>query len=295
MSATSAPDTPDTPDGTDSTGGTGGYADVAPIGPLVTRGSLAGELREAGVREGETLLVHSSLRSLGWVCGGPVAVVRALLDVLGPEGTLVVPTQTGGLSDPAAWSAPPVPEEWWDTIRATLPAYDPLITPSRGMGAIPEAVRTWPGALRSAHPQTSFAALGPRAAEITEGHATDCRLGERSPLARLERLGARVLLLGVGYDACTSFHLAEYRVPCPRALVGRPAPGGWEVVTELAITSERFDELGHDFERDRPVVRATAGAADLRLFPVAAAVAYAEKWLAVHRPREEELMVEGTE
>ncbi|MGW1802002.1 aminoglycoside N(3)-acetyltransferase [Streptomyces sp. NPDC001984] len=262
-----------------------------PTGPLVTRDTLVGALRLLGVEPGEILLVHSSLSSLGWVNGGAVAVVQGLLDALGPDGTLVVPTQTGGLSDPALWSRPPVPEAWWDTIRATMPEYDPLTTPTRGVGVIPETVRTWPGARRSAHPQTSFAALGPRAAEVVEGHAPDCRLGEHSPLARLERLDARVLLLGAGYDACTSFHLAEYRIPAPRVPVGRPAPGGgWETVSEVAITSERFDELGHDFERDRTVVRGKVGAADARLFPVADAVAYAQKWLPLHRPGDEEFL-----
>jgi aminoglycoside 3-N-acetyltransferase len=261
-----------------------------PTGPLVTRDSIAAELADSGVRPGETLLVHSSLSSLGWVCGGPVAVVQGLLDALGPDGTLVVPTQTGDLSDPALWGNPPVPEEWWETIRATMPAYDPLVTPTRGVGVIPETVRTWPGALRSAHPQTSFAAVGPRAARIVEGHAPDCRLGERSPLARLEALGARVLLLGAGYATCTSFHLAEYRIPSPLVKVGRPGPAGWEVVTEVSISSDRFDELGYDFERDRRVVvRGRVGAADVRLFPVADAVAYAQRWLALHRSREDEI------
>ncbi|WP_406009636.1 AAC(3) family N-acetyltransferase [Streptomyces sp. NBC_00637] len=261
-----------------------------PTGPLVTRDSLAAELRALGVEPGEILLVHSSLRSLGWVCGGAVAVVLGLLDAIGPDGTLVVPTQSGDLSDPALWSNPPVPAQWWERIRATMPAYDPLITPALGVGVIPETVRTWPGALRSAHPQTSFAALGPRAAELVEGHAPDCRLGEHSPLARLEKAGARVLLLGAGYHTCTSFHLAEYRIPAPLVAVGRPGPdGSWEVVTEVSIDSHRFDELGHDFERDRDVVRGTVGAADVRLFPVADAVAYAQRWLPLHRSREEEL------
>ncbi|MER5951026.1 AAC(3) family N-acetyltransferase [Streptomyces sp. NPDC001904] len=256
-----------------------------PTGPLVTRASLATDLRALGVEPGETLLVHTSLSSLGWVNGGPVAVVQALLDAVGQGGTLAVPTQTGDLTDPEGWGDPPVPREWWETVRATMPGYDPATTPSRGVGVLPETVRTWPGALRSAHPHTSFAALGRRAARIVDSHSPDCRLGERSPLARLEELGARVLLLGAGYDACTGFHLAEYRIPFRLEDAGRPGPAGWHPVTEVAITADGFDELGAAFERDSPVVRGRVGAADTRLFPLADAVAYAQKWLPAHRPQ----------
>src|ERR1700761_2690949 len=101
-----------------------------PTGPLVTRDTLAEDLRALGVRPGEILLTHSSMKSLGWVCGSRAAVVRGLLDALGPDGTLVVPAQSGDLSDPALWSRPPVPEAWWDTIRAAMPGYDPATTPT---------------------------------------------------------------------------------------------------------------------------------------------------------------------
>ncbi|MBB5936579.1 aminoglycoside 3-N-acetyltransferase [Streptomyces zagrosensis] len=242
-----------------------------------------------GVRPGETLLVHSSLSSLGWVCGGGPDVVRALLDVLGTDGTLVVPTHTSDNSDPTHWSNPPVPETWWAQIRAAMPAYDPRTTPTFGVGVVPELVRNWPGAVRSSHPQTSFAAVGPRAAAIVEGHALDCRLGERSPLARLEEAGARVLLLGAGYMSCTAFHLAEYRIPAPQVdnafAVMTPAGRRWMTVREVSITEDRFDELGAAFEQAHPVVRGMVGAAHARLFPLADAVAYAATWLTKHRPR----------
>ncbi|WP_245679657.1 aminoglycoside N(3)-acetyltransferase [Actinomadura hibisca] len=256
---------------------------------MCTRDSLTAELRALGLCSGETLLLHSSLSSLGWVCGGPVAVVQALLDVLGPDGTLVVPTHTGDNSDPAEWQAPPVPEEWWAEIRASMPPYDRRTTPTRGMGIVPETLRCWPGAVRSTHPQTSFAAVGHRAAAIVDGHALDCRLGERSPLARLEEAGARVLLLGTGFETCTAFHLAEYRIPGPEVensfAVLTPQGRRWTSVRDTSISDERFDELGAAFEKDRPVVRGNVGAAASRLFPLADAVAYAASWLAEHRPR----------
>ncbi|ALG08530.1 aminoglycoside N(3)-acetyltransferase [Kibdelosporangium phytohabitans] len=257
---------------------------IAPTGPLCTTETIAEDLRAAGVEAGETLLVHSSLRSLGWVAGGAVAVVQALLEVLGPHGTLVVPTLTADNSDPAGWSSPPVPRQWWPAIRASMPAYDPLVTPSTQVGVIPESVRTWPGALRSAHPRTSFAAVGAAAAELTSGHAVDCKYGEQSPLARLERAGARVLLLGTGFDTCTCFHLAEYRITGAVTTdesfaVMTPQGRQWTTVRDTATNDERFGELGEDFARDRPVRRGTVGAAATRLFPLADAVAYAQRWL----------------
>ncbi|MDQ3787821.1 MAG: AAC(3) family N-acetyltransferase, partial [Actinomycetota bacterium] len=114
-----------------------------------TRASLAADLTALGLSTGDTVLVHSSMKAIGWVPGGQVAVVQALLDALGADGTLVVPTQTGWNSDPKLWTRPPVPEDWWPTIREHMPAFDPAITPSRGIGAVAESVRTWPGAVRS--------------------------------------------------------------------------------------------------------------------------------------------------
>ena len=186
--------------------------------------SLADDMAALGVRPGAVVVVHASLRSLGWVCGGPVAVIKALLKAIGPTGTLVMPAQSGDLSEPSEWIAPPVPAVWLDTIRATMPAYDPARTPTRGMGAVAELFRTWPGVERSLHPLASFAALGPQASRIVAGHALESPFGEASPLARLYDLDAAILLLGVGYDRCTALHLAECRATPPPRRVPAGAP-----------------------------------------------------------------------
>lgn len=258
---------------------------------LVTGGAIVAALTDdlvLGVRPGDTLLVHSSLRRLGYVPGGEVAVVQALLGAVGPAGTLVVPTQTGENSDPAGWSRPPVPADWWPVIRAESPAYDPSLTPSPGMGRIAELVRTWPGARRSAHPQTSFAALGARAEEVVAEHDLDCRLGERSPLATLERLGARVLLLGAGFGSCTAFHLAEYRVPgLPRATEGAAvlADGArrWVTFEDVDLDEEDFPAIGTALCAAGHVRTGTIGDATAHLFGLGEAVAFAAGWIAENR------------
>ncbi|CAL5871544.1 uncharacterized protein PFLUO_LOCUS5797 [Penicillium psychrofluorescens] len=254
-----------------------------PNGPICTRDSLAADLRDVGLKGGEVVLLHSSLRSLGWVCGGAEAVVLALLDVLGPEGTLVVPSQTRYNSDPASWKNSPVPEVWWPIIRAHTPPFDPCTSRPEGMGAIAEAVRTWPGAVRSAHPQTSFAAVGPRAKSLMDYHPLDCRLGERSPLARLEDAGAQVLLVGVGFDSCTAFHLAEYRIPLKLTqhsfAITTSEGRKWITVEDVAIDGDHLEDLGRDFASHHMLACSAISTATTRLFPLAAAVAYAQKWL----------------
>ncbi|MFI5844387.1 aminoglycoside N(3)-acetyltransferase [Catenuloplanes sp. NPDC051500] len=254
-----------------------------------TRSSLAAELAALGVRTGGVLLVHGSLRALGWVCGGAEAVVLALRDVLGPGGTLVVPTHTPINSDPAHWVNPPVPVEWWPVIRAETPAFDPARTPSRYMGAIAEQVRTWPGARRSAHPQVSFAALGPRAAEITDGHGLGDGLGEASPLGRLYRLGADVLMLGTGWDTCTSLHLAEYRwAGAPRQTEGSAVRGPdgeqtWATWEDVAFDSSDFELIGADLPDFVPVHTGPVGGGTGTLVAQPAAVDFAARWLPLHR------------
>jgi aminoglycoside 3-N-acetyltransferase len=249
-----------------------------------TRESLARDLRELGVTAGMTLLMHSSLSSLGWVAGGPVAVVAALIDVVTEAGTIVVPTFSSDLSDPVRWHHPPVPESWWPVIYASMPAFDPRTTPTRQMGKIVDTFRTWPGAVRSNHPADSFAAWGRHAEFITAGHSLESGLGEGSPLARLYDLDGWVLLLGVGFGYNTSFHLAEYRNPeAPQTLQGAPVfENGHRVCKsyrDVEIDDSPFPEIGAAFEQAGKVRLGRVGSAEARLFRQRPAVDFALRWL----------------
>ncbi|KAF2721959.1 hypothetical protein K431DRAFT_284402 [Polychaeton citri CBS 116435] len=263
---------------------------TAVIESVCTVPSLTVNFRDLGLKQGDVLLVHSSFRSIGWVNGGAEAVVRALLDVLGEAGTLVVPTHSSDNSDPANWACPPVLEEHWQTIRDTMLPYDPRTTCTRGMGVIADTVRAWPGALRSAHPQTSFAAVGPQAEVITSEHALDCALGDRSPLAKLEQLKARILLLGVDFDACTAFHLAESRLSPTKiqSSFAATVDGGvrqWVTVQDFDYTDNDFEILGRDLreQRQHDVTVGMVGAAKCTVVSFPTVVAFAQQWFQSHR------------
>jgi aminoglycoside N3'-acetyltransferase len=174
----------------------------------VGRTEVADQLRELGVEEGGVLLVHTSFRAARPVEGGPVGLIAALRDALGPHGTLVMPSWSGDDDDP----------------------FDPITTPvGRSLGVVADRFWRLPGVLRSNHSH-AFAAVGPEAARITSGPLPLPPHIPESPVGRVHDLDGQVLLLGVGHDADTTLHLAEllggvpYRVPtyCTVLQDGRP-------------------------------------------------------------------------
>jgi aminoglycoside 3-N-acetyltransferase len=248
-------------------------------GPVTVDG-LANDLRALGLSEGGVVIVHSSLSSLGWVCGGPQAVIEALFAVLGPAGTLAMPAFSAGDSEPSYWCNPPVPESWWDSIRESMPAFRPDRTPTRALGAVAESFRSWGGARRSDHPQHSFAARGPAAERITANHALDFALGEGSPLARLYELDASVLLLGVDHASNSSLHLAEYRAQWPGR---REIEQGAAVLIDGRREWVRYRDLDLDADDDGPQQLGRVARAEAILAPQRALVDFAVEWMTQNR------------
>ncbi len=252
--------------------------------------SLVSNLRDLGLESGDVVMVHSSLSALGWIVGGAQAVVEALLQTVGPEGTIVMPTQTGQLTDPASWSNPPVPPEWIPIIRGEIPAFDPAATLPRGMGKITESFMLHPSTLRSDHPTVSFAARGPAAERIVGSHPLVPEFGETSPLGRLYELDAKVLLLGVDHSSNTSLHLAEYRASWPGKSVqqmGAPilvdGKRQWVTYEDLDWDEEDFEQIGEAFAESGAESQGRVGLGLGRLCRQRELVDFGILWIAANR------------
>jgi aminoglycoside 3-N-acetyltransferase len=261
------------------------------VAPPVTRERLVRDLRELGIEPGQTLLVNASLSNIGWVEGGAPAVVAALREVVGPAGNVVVPAGTEENSNFSRAHQELIAEMSWDELRAyrkLMPAFNKHTTPS-GMGAIAEALRTTVGAVRSDHPQSSFAAIGPDAELLMAGHQLESHLGERSPLAKLYDRHAQVLMIGVGYEYCTAMHLAEYRyTPRPpmqtyTCVVATDGKRGWIGYHDVVLDDKDFEKIGKSLAAEVVVREGSVGHAECRLMSLPDTVDFAAEWLARYR------------
>lgn len=213
----------------------------------VDRRELTGQLLALGVQPGGILVVHTAFSKVAPVEGGPRGLIEALQAALGPTGTLVLPSMSDDDEHP----------------------FDPEATPCHGMGVVAQTFWQMPGVLRSDSPH-AFAAIGPRAAEITAPHPVDVPHGLDSPVGRAWELDGQVLLLGVGHDADTTVHLAEnlaevrYRRQCHATVLrdGQPVRCDYGEVDHCC---ENFALLDRWLEAEGLQRRGIVGHAEARL------------------------------
>jgi aminoglycoside 3-N-acetyltransferase len=174
---------------------------------LVTRERIAADLAELGVAAGDTVMLHAAVGAIGWIVGGPDRVLGAVLDVVGETGTLLMYVGWDGSPYDVTIGVPKLPP----ALAEAWPAYDPETSRAvRDWGVLAEYLRTWPGARRSAHPDSSFAAVGAKADELTRDHPLQYGMGPGSPLAKLCEAEGKVVLLGSPLSNVTLLHHAEH-------------------------------------------------------------------------------------
>jgi aminoglycoside 3-N-acetyltransferase len=194
--------------------------------PRSTRSSLTADLH-LGVASGDLLMVHAGVRSLGPIVGGVETIIRALLDAVGADGTLAAYVDF---------------EPWYEDGDPEIPVFDKRVAQAaRDHGVLHEALRVWPGALRSDHPDAGVVALGRRADWIVRDHPFDYGYGPGTPFARILEAGGRILMLGAPLDTITMLHHAEHlaRIPDKRVITYRRLMPGDQ--GPRWITFEEFD------------------------------------------------------
>ena len=212
-------------------------------------------IREMGLQQGDKAMVHSSLSSMGYVEGGAKTVVEAFLEVLGPEGTLMVPTFT----------------------HSGTEYFDPLESPSKN-GAITEAARHHARAVRSLHPTHAATAIGPDAEELMRGDLERGALGEDCALDRLAKKGGWVFLLGVGHKSNSTIHIGEAYAGDParhsrfspenpkKVVLEHPQHGEMEVLlTSMMGSTVAFDKMEGELHRRGQIIDGQIGDAKCQM------------------------------
>lgn len=172
--------------------------------PNLTKSDLIHSFRALGLYRGMGLAVHSSLKSIGRVEGGPLAVIEALMEILTPDGTLVFPTFNHGVP-----------------FEPGGPGYfDPRQTPTIN-GLIPDTFWRLPGVSRSLDPTHPFAAWGRHSQRYTAYHHRTLTMGPESPLGLLLKDDGWCLLIGTGYHANTFHHVVEMSPPISAPCLGQ--------------------------------------------------------------------------
>lgn len=209
----------------------------------IPQAELLDQFANAGIGSGDSLIIHSSLRSLGRVEGGAEGLIESLLSLVGQTGNLMFPTFN---------YTRPLPE----------PYYDPETTVCR-TGALNEVARKRNGAVRSLHPTHSVAVIGPDAGSLIAGHLETRAVGKGSPIDKLAKVGGKILLLGVGQTSNTTIHVAEEYAEIPKTFWREPPPvvrvrtASGEIVDhtldESPSCSAAFESAEHELHENRAV------------------------------------------
>ena len=236
-------------------------------------------------------MLHASVGAIGWIVGGPDGVLEAILAVLGESGTLLMYVGWDGSPYDVTIGVPELPQ----ALMAAWPAYDPGTSRAvREWGVLGEYLRTWPGACRSVHPDSSFVAVGARADELTRDHPFQYGMGPGSPLEKLCEANGKVALLGSPLSNVTLLHHAEHLAEVPNkeivrywAPILRDGVKTWGQIEEFSTEgclpwygpTDLFETIVRDYLQEGRGNVGRVGAAQSYLFDAADLTAFAVGWI----------------
>ena len=257
----------------------------------VTQSTLIADLAALGIVAGDSVMVHAGLRSIGPIIGGPDALIAALLEVVGGDGTVMAYADWQGAPEWACDEEGHILPQWREHVLPFDPARSRAI---RDNGAFPEFLRTTPAALRSASPGPSMTALGAKARWLIDPHPLDYGYGPGTPLARLVEAGGKVMMIGAPWETMTLLHHAEHLADIPGKRIVRwdvpfAAPDGviWRTVEEFdtgnpvvdGLEDEYFEQVVCDFVAQGGGLQGMIGSAPTLVVNAEPMVAFAVDWL----------------
>ena len=243
----------------------------------VTKEALIACFEKLGVRRGQIVEVHTSLSSFDYVVGGARTIVDALMEVITEDGTIVMPTQDRGNSEPSNWKEPAIQPYLYASVRKAIPPYDADTTDVEGMGAVVENFKKRKGVISTAHPSASYAAWGKYAKVLCNRQSLHFPLAEESPTARLYEMKGFVLLIGCDLDKATCMHLAEYRtdnrpIIIEGACINSKEGPRWTTYLDLDLDSSVFNKVKSDLQKKKAIHEIACGGSHMQFFPVEHAV-----------------------
>lgn len=247
------------------------------ITSISTKDDAKRQLHSLGLQKGMLVLVDAKIDNLGYIASGAQVLIEALMDVVGYEGTIVMPTFTLDFVDPACRYDMKIDRESWKYIREdALPFSKKLTAPQHCDEIVSQFLRN-DGIARSYHPLYSFAAWGKYAKLICDRQPLHFGLSMDSPLGKLFELNAFVLLLGCDYQDSTIFHLARYsgkqlpiRVTCSPVQQGGHVK--WKDMLDLEFDNSGYNAIGEVMEERKTVKTSYLGAGRCRFFNAREAV-----------------------
>lgn len=244
------------------------------------------QLEVLGIQKGMVLLLYADTQRLSYLIGGEQIVIEALMELVGYEGTIIMPTFTAQLLDPSCQKTR-INQTYWNKVRSSALAFDRKLTPPSNCDAIIHQFLKNEGVIRSYHPLYSFAAWGKYAKIICDKHPLHFGLSKDSPLGKTVEFNGYVVMLGCAYEDCSFFQLARYNGEhIPIRILRAPIENNhkvlWKDMLDLDLNTKNFPQVGEVME-ERSIVKTTyIGNGICRLFSAREASILATAYFNIH-------------